>query len=557
MDKRIRQRIINLTKDINNSMIVNDKLLDSLLYLQGLKWNDDKYYFDEEEARRFVKFSQRLHLDKGKKGTNIELLVFQFEICTDILCVKRKSDNLRRFREAHINIPRKNGKSFVIALIITYLYFFRTEYGAEYIITANTTKQASLLYNSIKHFIINSPLKKRCKITDSQKVIYRKDENSYLRVLSSDAKNADSYADLVFCMDEIHEAPDQKLYDKLKTGQGIFNEPLGITITTVSSGENPLNLETELYNLSKAIENEDYVDDSFYYAIFEAKQDCSLDDENEWYNANPALGKFRKYEDLKNLALRAMQSKTREASFRRFFLNQHVSTELNGAINMILWNEALRDIKYDEVKHLPSWCGLDLSSSKDITAFVQVFYDEDRDKYIVYPHLFTPKGTLDEREERDKVPYNIWNKQGYISTLEGNYINFNQLHGFIKDTKNVQQILFDRWGSPSTQSALEEDFDLVGFGQGFRSMSPVIREFENLLIDKKIEIANNECFTWMAKNVTATLDDAGNIKYSKAKSKNKIDGIIAMVMGLHGAIQREEKVDYNESINNYLKVMGW
>lgn len=557
MDKRFRQRISDISNTIKNQDVLNEEILELVIGLQVLKWNDDKYYFDEEDARKFIRFSKKLTLDKGQKDKHIDLLVFQFEICTDILCVKRKSDNLRRFREAHINLSRKNGKSFTISLILTYLYFFKTEYGAEYIITANTTKQASLLYNSIKHFIINSPLKKRCKITDSQKVIYRKDENSYLRVLSSDAKNADSYADLVFCMDEIHEAPDQKLYDKLKTGQGIFNEPLGITITTASSGENPLNLETELYNLSKAIENGDYVDDSFYYAIFEATNNCDLLDENEWYKANPALGKFRQYEDLKNLALRAVQSKTREASFRRFFLNQHVSTELNDAINMILWNEALRDIKYDEVKHLPSWCGLDLSSSKDITAFVQVFYDEDRDKYIVYPHLFTPKGTLDEREGRDKVPYNVWNKQGYINTLEGDYINFNQLHGFIKNTENVQQILFDRWGSPATQSALEEDFDLVGFGQGFRSMSPVIREFENLLIDKRIEIANNECFTWMAKNVVARLDDAGNIKYSKAKSKNKIDGIIAMVMGLHGAIQREEKVNYNESINNYLKVMGW
>lgn len=557
MDKRFRKRISDISNTIKNQDILNEDILELVIGLQVLKWNDDKYYFDEEDARKFIRFSKKLTLDKGQKGKHIALLVFQFEICTDILCVKRKSDNLRRFREAHINLPRKQGKSFIIALILTYLYFFKTEYGAEYIITANTTKQASLLYNSIKHFIINSPLKKRCKITDSQKVIYRKDENSYLRVLSSDAKNADSYADLVFCMDEIHEAPDQKLYDKLKTGQGIFKEPLGITITTASSGENPLNLETELYKYSKTIENGDHVDDSFYYAIFEATNNCDLLDEDEWYKANPALGKFRQYEDLKNLALRAVQSKTREASFRRYFLNQHVSTEQDNAINMVLWNECLRNIEYENVKHLPSWCGLDLSSSKDITAFVQVFYDDERDKFIVYPHLFTPKGTLADREERDKVPYIAWEKQGYINALDGNFINFNQLHDFIKNTDNVQLILFDRWGSPATQSALEEDFDLVGFGQGFRSMSPVIREFENLLIDKRIEIANNECFTWMAKNVVATLDDAGNIKYSKSKSKNKIDGIIAMVMGLHGAIQREEKVDYSELVNKYLDIMGF
>lgn len=559
MNKKIRKRIIDLTNEFKNSdLIENDEILESLMYFQELKWNDDNYYYDKEEARKFVNFSKKLKLDKGKKDAKVVLLVFQFEICTDMLCVKRRSDGLRRFREAHINIPRKNGKSFIIAIIISYMYFFKTEYGSEYIITANTTKQATLLYNSIKHFIVNSPLKKKCKITDSQKVIFRKDENSYLRVLSSDAKNADSYADLVFCMDEIHEAPDQKLYDKLKTGQGIFEEPLGITITTASSGENPLNLEQELYNYSKSIENGDEVDDTFYYAIFEAEHNCKLDDESQWYKSNPALGKFRKYDDMSSFAKRAMKSRLREASFRRLFLNQHVSTEINGAINMMLWNGCLVDYKYENIKHLPNWCGLDLSSSQDITAIVQVFYDDERDKYIVYPHLFHPKDTMLEREERDKVPYSAWTKDKYMNTLEGNYINYNQLHDYILKIENVQQILFDRWGSPSTQSALEENFDLIPFGQGFRDMSPTIKEFENILIDKRIEIVRNEAFTWMAKNVTAIIDDAGNIKYSKSKSKNKIDGIIAMIMGLHGAIlsANTKTFDINKSTEDYFKVFG-
>lgn len=531
------------------SDIINAFIFEMLIEQQQKKWDNDIYYFDVNEAKRFYKFAGRLTLDKGQKNKRIELLVFQFTTATDILCVKRKADGLRRFREAHINIPRKNGKSFLIALILTYLYFFRTEYGAEYIITANTTKQAGLLFNTIKHFITNSPLKDLCTITDSQKLIYREDENSYLRVISSDAKNADSYADLVFCMDEIHEAPDQKLYDKLKTGQGIFNEPLGITITTASSGNNPLNLETELYKYSKAIADGKHVDDSFYFAIFEAEENCDIMDETQWYKANPALGMFRKLEDLKNLALRAMQSPAREASFRRFFLNQHVSLEQDHAINMTLWGNALANVDYNTIKHLPNWSGLDLSSSQDITAFVQAFYDDDTDRIIIYPHLFTPKATLLDREERDKVPYTLWVKQGFIRTLDGNFINFNQLHDFIKSREAVEQILFDRWGSPATQSALEEDFELVGFGQGFRSMTGIIREFENLLIDGKLVIADNECFNWMARNVVSVLDDAGNVKYSKAKSKNKIDGIIAMIMALFGVVQYLNEADINNFVN--------
>jgi phage terminase large subunit-like protein len=554
MNKRLTQAVGLWSFD--NQDIIGMDMLGAAIATQARKWNSEKYYFDEVEARRFYKFSRKLKLDKGMKNTIVQLLWFQFRICTDILCVKRRADRLRKHREAHINIPRKNGKSFIIALILTYLYFFRTEYGAEYIITANTSQQAGLLYNSIVHFIKGTPLQKRCKITDSQRKIYRKDENSYLRVLSSDAKNADSYADLVFCMDEIHEAGDQKLYDKLKTGQGIFNEPLGITITTASSGDNPLNLEMEIYSYAKSIEHGEHQDDSFYYAIFEADAGCDILDREQWYKANPALGVFRKLEDLANMALRATKSKTRELSFRRYFLNQHVSSEIRNAIDMILWQQATRKVDYNLIRNLPNWAGLDLSASQDITAFVQAFYDDEQDKYIIYPHLFTPLGTLQERKERDKVPYDIWVKESHILGLKGQFINFNQLHGFIKNTDQVKELYFDRWGSPATQSALEEDFTLIGFGQGFRSMTPIIREFENLLIEGRLIIAENSAFEFMAHNVVAVLDDAGNIKYSKGKSKNKIDGIIAMLMGLQGAInaQHGNDFDINSSVDDYLNM---
>lgn len=529
-----------LIESIKNGDLVDSSNIDICISYQKSRWDNGKYFFDDKEARRIFKFVGKLTFDKGKKGQPIQMLFFQFKIITDILCVKRRKDKKRRFREVHINIPRKNGKSFLVAIIIAYLYFFKTEFGSEYIISANTTTQAGLLYNTIIHFIDNSPLKTVCKKTESRRIVYRKDQNSYIRVISSDAKNADSFADLIFCMDEIHEAQNQKLYDKLKTGQGIWEEPLGITITTASSGEDPLNLETEIYNLAKSIEKGDYEDETFYYAIFEAEEGCEIMDEKQWFLANPALGKFRKLEDLMALAKRATQSKLREISFRRFFLNQHISVELNGAIDMILWQRAVDHwseykLTYEKICDLENWSGLDLSARCDITAQVQCFYAEDIDKYIIYPHLYTPQGTIIERKERDKVPYDEWVDKGYLMAMKGNYINFNQLHSHIK-SRYTNEIYFDRWGSPATQSALEDDFDIVGFGQGYRSMTPIINTFEELLIDDRLIVCDNPVLTWMAKNTVAVIDDAGNIKYSKKRSRNKIDGIIAMIMSLQGAV---------------------
>lgn len=512
-----------------NEQCIGD--IDLLIQQQEQKWNNDLYYFDPVEAKRFYNFASKMNLDKGVKGKKLILLKYQFEICSELLCVKRNIDNLRRFREAHINVGRKNAKSFMVALILTYLYFFKPVYGCEYIITANTTKQAALLYNTIKNFINNSPLKQLCKIVDSQKQIYQKGQNTYLRVLAAEGGSLDSYCAACFVLDEIHELKDTSVYDKLKTGQGILDEPLGITITTASSGKNDMNLEYELYCYSKKIESGEYKDDSFYFKIYEANENCNINDQEQWFKANPALGHFRKIEDIVNLALRATLIKTREASFRRYFLNQHVSLIHEQAINMMLWGKCIKKFNISDLEGLYCASGLDIGGTNDLTAYVKCFYDDDEDKYIIYPYIFTPKDTLEERQEVQNVPYVKWVNESHIIALPGSYINTDKLIDFInKDIGKYKEVAFDRWGAYDIANKLSENFDVIKFGQGFKTMSPAIRNFENMLVSGQLIIADNPVLTWMAENVTAVTDDADSIKYSKKKSKNKIDGIIAMIM---------------------------
>ncbi|MCU5977957.1 terminase large subunit [Clostridioides difficile] len=529
------------------------------------KWDNEKYYYDVEEAKKFLTFASKLELDKGKKGKKIKLIKFQFEICTSIICVKRRSDNLRRFREAHINIPRKNSKSFLIALIASYLYFCKNEFGSETIITANSRDQASLLFNTIHHMVkTNKTLKKYVNILESRKYMFKKNMNAYLRVLSSDAGTADSYAGYVCIIDEIHEAKNRQLYDKLKTGAGIWEEPLMLTITTASSGDNPENLEFELYSYSKELMKGEFEDDSFFYAIYEAEEKCELLDEEQWFKANPALGTFRSYEELKNLAIRATRLKTQEAAFRRLYLNQHVALDGEGAINMELWEKAEREINLEELRNMKTWDGMDMGSTQDITAYVMVFYDEDTNKYIIYPFLFTPKDTIEERSERDDIRYDILVQEKELIALEGRSINYQYMHDYLEETKikyelETQEIGFDRWGSIGIRNKLEEDCDVLPFGQGYSSMSPAVRDFENILLDERIIIAKNSLFRRMAKNVVAVMDDAGNIKYSKKRSKYKIDGIIAMLMGISRAIFNNEGEQFStqNNVDKFLnKVMG-
>lgn len=516
--------------------------LDELIEELKNKWNSDKFFYDEEEARRFYKFISKLELDKGKKGQKIKPLKFQFIITSEILCVKHKDTKFRKHREALLDISRKNGKGSLVSWIAVYLYFTDPTYGAQYIIVANDKKQATNLFDTIQLMIKNNKtLKKHVKITESQKMMFRKSTNSNLRVLANDGANLDSYASYVVILDEVHEYKNSDAYEKLRTGMGLWDEPLMFCTTTASSGQDPHNLEFELYNYSKDIESGKYIDENFYYAIFEAEAKCDLMDEKQWYNANPALSIFRKYEDLKDFMIKASRIKSFEAKARRLYLNQHVALDGENAINMVDYRECLQDIKLENLKGMECWGALDLAFVKDIIAYVQCFYDSDNDKFIIYPHLFTPKDTLLERSEKDKVRYDVYVQDGDLKTLSGSYINPEELFNYIDDMNSnygfdTNEIAFDRFGALDIVARLEEKYTIFPFGQGYKSMSPAIRDFELLMLDKRLIIQNNKLLTWMASNVVATFDPAGNIKYDKSKAKNKIDGIIALVMALTRAV---------------------
>lgn len=536
--------------------------LESFLIEMEKRWNNEIYYYDINEARKIFKYISFLKNDKGTSRKFV-ILKFQFEIISEILCVKHRSNNLRRFREAHINIARKNSKSFLIGIILSYLFFIQPKiFGALFIITGNTTKQATELYNTFKAFVqSNKALLRRCKILDSTKTIIRKDNKNKLIVLSNDGGGADSYSVYACALDEIHEYSSDEVYGKLKTGSGQWDEPLTFTITTASSGEDESNLEMQLYKMSKELQEgkNETTDDTFYYKIYEAAQDCEIDNFEQWFKANPALGDFRKPQDIINFANRCKLMPLQENMFRRMFLNQHVATDhIKNAINMELWMKCVQDIKLEDYLGLKNWCGLDLSSQHDITGYVQVFYREADHKYIVFPHLFTAKETLMEREDKDKNPYLTWVKDKELITTEGRYIKFSEVLDYMIELNNkypVEKLGFDRYGTPTIMNVLEDQFKVVPLGQGTVTMTQAINQFENLLIDGDIIIAKNSLFDFMAKNCVACYNEQLDVKYSKKRSKFVIDGIIALLMALLLAVEDNGISHYNAM--DALMAMDW
>ena len=186
--------------------------------------------------------------------------------------------------------------------------------------------------------------------------------------------------------------------------------------------------------------------------------------------------------------------------------------------------------------------GLDLSSTTDITAFVLVFppLDED-DKYMVLPYFWIPEDTLELRVRRDHVPYDVWERQGFLQTTEGNVVHDGYIEKFIErlgERFNIREIAFDRWGAVQMVQNLENmSFTVVPFGQGFKDMSPPTKELMKLVLEQKIAHGGHPVLRWMMDNIFIRADPAGNIKADKEKSTEKIDGTVATIMGLDRAIR--------------------
>jgi phage terminase large subunit-like protein len=534
----------------------------SLKKLVDKKYLTKDYYFDEEEANNFKKFAEKLRLPDDNNFGFIRLMTFQLIIAIEILAIKRVEDKTRRFREVFITMPRKNAKSFLVALIMVYLFFTDKEQGQQNIIVANSRDQAANVFEMIEYMVRhNKTLMNHCRIVPSRREIIRHN-GSYIKVMSSDAGRLDSFNPFVAMVDETHEDTTHgQSFTKLETGMGQRDAPLIFSVTTASDGQNKHNLEYEKYEYAVAVRNGEIKDDAFYSAIYRADDDCDLLDKEQWTKANPGIDLlpkgFRKSEEIKRFAQKAVLNPVKEPEFRRYYLNQHVVLVNERAINMDYWGKSAAEEDLSFLKGRACYAGLDLSIMKDFTAFVLVFPVDG--KYYVIPYLFKPADTLSEDAKTDDFPYPAYAKQGYIEATKGDFVNHRHVRqkiGELSRIYDIKEIVFDKFSSSGIASDLQNDgFILVDHVQGF-GFSPTISDFYDLLFDNQLRHNDNPVMNWMAESTRAKENSTGKIMFDK--EQGKIDGIIAMLMGLTRAIANNKKQEYdpNKAIDEWLGSMG-
>ena len=527
------------------------------------KFKQKSSVYDKSAADYAVAFIENLCHTKGTwAGKPFELIDWQEQIIRDLFGTL-KPNGYRQFNTAYIEIPKKQGKSELAAAVALLLTCGDGEERAEVYGCAADRQQAAIVFDVAADMVRMCPaLSKRVKILASQKRLIYTPTNSFYQVLSAEAYSKHGFNIHGVVFDELHTQPNRKLFDVMTKGSGDARmQPLYFLITTVGTDTHSICYET--HQKAKDIIEGRKIDPTFYPVIYGADESDDWTDPKVWKKANPSLDITVGIDKVKAACESAKQNPGEENAFRQLRLNQWVKQAVRW-MPMEKWDKCAFAVDEDELEGRVCYGGLDLSSTTDITTFVLVFppslggaasvprlgdgfatsccppLDED-DKYIILPYFWIPEDNLTLRVNRDHVPYDVWERQGYLQTTEGNVVHYGFIEQFIErlgERFNIREIAFDRWGAVQMVQNLEGmGFTVVPFGQGFKDMSPPTKELMKLVLEQKIAHGGHPVLRWNMDNIYIRTDPAGNIKADKEKSTEKIDGAVATIMALDRAIR--------------------
>lgn len=497
--------------------------------------------YDKSAADYAVMFIENLCHTKGTwTGKPFELIDWQEQIIRDLFGTL-KSNGYRQFNTAYIEIPKKQGKSELSAAVALLLTCGDGEERAEVYGCAADRQQAAIVFDVAADMVRMCPaLSKRVKILASQKRLIYTPTNSFYQVLSAEAYSKHGFNIHGVVFDELHTQPNRKLFDVMTKGSGDARmQPLYFLITTAGTDTHSICYET--HQKAKDIIEGRKIDPTFYPVIYGADESDDWTDPKVWKKANPSLDITVGIDKVKAACESAKQNPGEENAFRQLRLNQWVKQAVRW-MPMEKWDKCAFAVDEDELEGRICYGGLDLSSTTDITAFVLVFPPlDEEDKYIILPYFWIPEDNLTLRVNRDNVPYDVWERQGFLQTTEGNVVHYGFIEQFIErlgERFNIREIAFDRWGAVQMVQNLEGmGFTVVPFGQGFKDMSPPTKELMKLVLEQKIAHGGHPVLRWNMDNIYIRTDPAGNIKADKEKSTEKIDGAVATIMALDRAIR--------------------
>jgi phage terminase large subunit-like protein len=548
---------------------------------------DDGCTFELAAADRVRFFASTFcRHSKGEwAGQSFEFLPWQWENLVAPLFGWKRPDGSRRFRKAGWWVAKKNGKTSVGSVLSLYMLMGDGEPGAEIYSAASDRDQASIVFREASSMIKQSPdLSKMLEVIPSTKRIIFQRTGSWYKALSADVASKEGLNWHLLLFDELHAQADRKLWDTLSYGGIARRQPLLISISTAGFDRESIGFEQ--YEYAKNVQEGRVIDTAFLPYVAEVGEEEDWKDPEVWRKANPSLGVTIKLDSMAEDCREAAQSPLKENAFRRYRLNQWTTSDVRW-LSMDRWRECGEEpIDVEALAGLDCFAAVDLSSTTDTASLTLLFPlgeveaddvppakdQEERPAaevveepaplrlYAVLPFIWVPEEACKRRERANRTKFTAWVKRGLMLETPGDVIDYDVIRAKINELKekyNIVEIAIDRWNATHLSTQLAGDgHEVVGFGQGFASMSAPSKELEALVLSRRLRHGGHPVLMWMAGNVAVEQDAAGNVKPSKKKSREKIDGIVSLIMALGRAMVRPEVSPGDYYLKNGIDLIG-
>jgi len=530
-----KQIVKKYIDDVINDKIVVGSLIKKTVQRHIQDLNRSDIYFDEKAAERFLKFAHLCRYSKGELAKQNKKIEFTPQQNFRYWCVFgwKNLDGNRRYRKIYFELARKNGKSEEAAIVCAYGLVADGEYGAEVYSVATKRDQAKIVFEAAREILRKS--KRDSSKIDALVNINRFncsviETNSKFEPLASDSDKQDGLSPHIAAVDEYHAHKDSSLLEVIETGMGSRAQPILLIITT--AGFNKLSACYQLRTTAIDILNGKKKDDSFFVAIFTLDDDDDWNDEKNWIKANPNIGITPRLDFLKN---QYVKTKTegihKEVQFKTKNLNVWTDSSM-AWIKDKDWQ--LCKGVYPDLTGAECYAGIDLAAVNDMNAFVLVFPIDG--KLYVKSYFWIPEETAKRKNEI--ADYLRWVDDKYVNIAGIQVINQDFIiRDILEEVKkyNMKFFAFDRFMAYNTivRGLVDAGFNGFEHGQGFISMSEPTKELEKMVLSRDIIHDDNPVLSWQLGNVELSIDAADNIKPDKAKSSQKIDGVVALVMAIN------------------------
>lgn len=514
--------------------------------------------FDKDAALYAIEFFQLLKHTKGKfHGEPFILLDWQYDTLWHVYGTLNDK-GVRQYQYVYLEIPKKNGKTELAAGAGVYHTFADGEIKGEVYGCAADRGQASLCFDVAVDMIDQTPaLKKRTKLRLSQKRLEDKVTGTFYQVLSAEAFTKHGLNPSAVIFDELHAQPNRDLWDVMTFGAGSARaQPIWWVITTAGDDPDRTSIGWEQHEYARKVLEGEITDPIWYVKIYGLPDDADIYDEQNWYKANPSLGKTIDIETVRQEALGARNDPAKERLFRWLRLNQWVKDRKQiDWLPQTMWDACGDDFSPADLVGKECWAGLDLSSCYDITAIALLFPPQrGLKKWYVLFEGWIPEDNMKERSHRDHVPYDRWTREGWLLTTPGNVIDYDFIEARVialSKQYRFREVGYDKWNaSQMSQRLAKQGLTMVEVIQGMKTLAPAMEEYERLIRKQDIQHNRNPVARWMFGNIAVKVDENRNKRPVKHSDKERIDMHVALLNAMARALlhknEAPRRIGYRE-----------